>query len=137
MFKFTQSSTERVEKQKVWQLYADTNSWSQWDKGVKGVRLAGPFAEGTQGVMEMQAGPSLPFRLSELVEGQSFTVTAALGPLTVSFGHLLQAEAAGLTITHSVEVQGEDERQVNGLGQNIAAGVPACLQNLLALAGGL
>ncbi len=53
MFKFTQSSTERVEKQKVWQLYADTNSWSQWDKGVKGVRLAGPFAAGTQGVMEM------------------------------------------------------------------------------------
>lgn len=137
MFKFTQSSTERVEKQKVWQLYADTNSWSRWDKSVKAVRLAGPFAEGTQGVMEMQAGPSLPFRLSELVEGQSFTVTAALGPLTVSFGHLLQAEAAGLTITHSVEVQGGDEAQMGAIGQSIAAGLADCLQNLLALAGGL
>lgn len=137
MVKFTQSATGQADIRKIWQLYVDTASWSRWDKSVKAVRLAGPFAEGTQGVMEMQAGPSLPFRLSELVEGQSFTVTAALGPLTVSFGHLLQAEAAGLTITHSVEVQGEDERQVNGLGQNIAAGVPACLQNLLALAGGL
>ena len=137
MFKFTQSSTERVEKQKVWQLYADTNSWSQWDKGVRGVRLAGPFAAGTQGVMEMQAGPALPFCLNELVEGKSFSVKAELGSITVSFGHVLQEGAEGVTITHSVEVQGEDERQVNGLGQNIAAGVPACLQNLLALAGGL
>lgn len=122
MFKFTQSSTERVEKQKVWQLYADTNSWSQWDKGVKGVRLA---------------GPALPFCLNELVEGKSFSVKAELGSITVSFGHVLQEGAEGVTITHSVEVQGEDERQVNGLGQNIAAGLADCLQNLLTMAGDL
>lgn len=137
MVKFTQSATGQTDIRKIWQLYVDTDSWSRWDKSVKAVRLAGPFAEGTQGVMEMQAGPSLPFRLSELVEGQSFTVTAALGPLTVSFGHLLQAEAAGLSVTHSVEVQGGEEAQMRALGQGIAAGLPDCLQNLLAMAGGL
>lgn len=137
MFKFTQSSTERVEKQKVWELYADTNSWSQWDKGVKGVRLAGPFAAGTQGVMEMQAGPALPFCLNELVEGKSFSVKAELGSITVSFGHVLQEGAEGVTITHSVEVQGGDEAQMGAIGQSIAAGLADCLQNLLTMAGDL
>lgn len=135
MFKFEQSAVGQADIQKIWQLYAEAASWSQWDKSLRAVRLAGPLALDTQGVMEMQAGPSLPIRITEYAEGRSFTVTAELGPVRVDFGHTLQSGPEGVVVTHSVAVQGGEEKQAQGLGQSIAAGIPACLENLLAMAG--
>ena len=81
--------------------------------------------------MEMVHGSSLPIVLTECSDERSFTTESKLGPITVTFGHLLKEDANGVTITHTVTIEGGEENQMKGIGEGITAGIPDCLQKLL------
>lgn len=131
MFTYEKSITGKADIKKIWNLYSDVTKWSSWDESVKSVQLSGPFCAGTHGVMEMAYGPNLPIELTECSEKRSFTTKSELGPITVTFGHILKEDANGVTITHTVTIEGGEENQMKGMGEGITAGIPDCLQKLL------
>ena len=131
MYIYKKSITGKADIQKIWELYSDVTKWSLWDESVKSVRLSGPFCAGTHGIMEMEYGPNLPIVLTECEDKRSFTTKSELGPITVTFGHLLKEDANGVTITHTVTIEGGEENQMKGMGEGITAGIPNCLQKLL------
>ena len=131
MFIYEKSVTGKADIKKIWKLYSDVSKWSLWDESVKSVQFSGSFCAGTHGVMEMVHGSSLPIVLTECSDERSFTTESKLGPITVTFGHLLKEDANGVTITHTVTIEGGEENQMKGMGEGITAGVPECLQKLL------
>lgn len=131
MFTYEKSLTGAGDIQKIWNMYSDVSNWRIWDKSVKSVQLSGPFCVGTNGIMEMNDGMTLPIELTECTDTKSFTTKSQLGPITVTFGHLLQENANGVTITHTVTIEGGEENQMKGMGKGITAGIPDCLQQLL------
>lgn len=131
MFTYEKSITGSADVQKIWELYSDVNKWSLWDKSIKSVQLYGSFCTGTHGVMEMTDGSSLPVVLVECSDKKSFTTQSKLGPITVTFGHFLKEHGNDVTITHTVTLEGGEEKQMEGIGKGITAGVPDCLENLL------
>ncbi len=131
MFTYEKSVTGKADIEKVWELYSDVSQWNLWDESVKSVQLSGPFCVGTYGVMEMTHGPNLPIVLTECSDKKSFTTKSELGPITVTFGHLLKEDTNGVTITHTVTIEGGEENQMKGMGEGIAAGIPGCLRKLL------
>ena len=94
-------------------MYRDVANWSLWDKGIKSVQLSGDFCVGTNGLMEMTDGLTLPFTLTECIEEKSFTTESKLGSAIVTFGHLLKEDNGEVTITHTVKIQGGEENQMN------------------------
>jgi hypothetical protein len=119
---------------KVWELYSDVSKWSAWDKGVKSVELSGAFTEGSQGVMEMVNGQKLPFSIRESNPGLSFSICSQMGPISISFDHILQEVNGTVTITHTVMIDGGDEQEMEGMGKGITASIPGCLECLISLA---
>lgn len=131
MFTYETSLTGKADIQKIWEMYSDVSNWSKWDKSVKSVQLSGAFCTGAHGVMEMADGMALPVELTECTDKKSFTTKSQLGPVTVTFGHLLQEDENGVTITHTVTIEGGEENQMKGMGKGITADIPNCLQRLL------
>ncbi len=133
MFNYETAMTGTSDVQKIWNLYSDVQKWSLWDKSVKDVKLFGDFCVGTEGVMIMADGSSLPILLTECTTNKSFTTQSKLGSVIVTFGHLLKDDENGITITHTVTIKGGDENQMKGMGEKITAGIPNCLRLLLSL----
>ncbi|MBD5543409.1 MAG: hypothetical protein HDR01_03970 [Lachnospiraceae bacterium] len=131
MFIYEKSITGKADIQKIWDFYSDVTKWGLWDKSVKSVQLSGPFSAGTQGIMEIADGSSLPIVLTECSDKKSFTTKSELGPIAVTFGHLLKEDENGVTITHTVTIEGGEENQMKGMGKGITAGIPECLEKLL------
>ncbi|MDE7425123.1 MAG: hypothetical protein K2N51_15795 [Lachnospiraceae bacterium] len=131
MFTYEKSMTGKGDIQKIWNLYSDVSNWNVWDKSIKSVKLSGNFCVGTNGLMEMADGQTLPFVLTECIDKKSFTTKSEIGSLIITFGHLLKEDENGVTITHTVTIDGGDENQMKGMGRGITAGIPDCLQQLL------
>lgn len=131
MFTYEKSVTGEADVQKIWELYSDVSKWSLWDNSVKAVHLSGEFAVGASGVMEMTNGNTLPVTLTECTVNKSFVTKSELGSVTVTFGHFIKEEVDGVTLTHTVTIEGGEENQMKGMGEGITAGITDCLKKLL------
>lgn len=133
MFQYENEITGKASIKNIWKLYADVSKWNLWDNSVSAVKLTDEFKTGAQGQMEMANHAILPFTITECTMNQSFTTSSKLGPVTVTFGHILSETKENVTITHTVTIEGGDEKQMEDMGNGITAGIPACLKSLLSL----
>jgi hypothetical protein len=94
------------------QLFAvlsDVERWHEWNAGVAGVELHGPFATGTQAIMIMPDGEKLPFRLARVDPAWGFADETPLpeADVVVHVEHLLEPDpAGGTTITYRCVISG-------------------------------
>ena len=58
--------------------WADMDTWSQWDDGIRWVRRDGPFAAGTRGSLKPRSGPKVGFVIETLVPDREFTDRSSL-----------------------------------------------------------
>lgn len=133
MFTYKKSITGKGDIKKIWDMYSNVDNWRLWDGGVKSVQLSGNFCVGTNGLMEMVDGSTLPFTIIECIKERSFTTESKLDSIVVTFGHLLEKENGEIMITHTVTIEGGEENQMKGMGRGITAGIPYCLQQLLSI----
>lgn len=54
----------------AWALLTDPDRWPEWGPSVRGAALDGPFESGTTGRVWTSLGPTLPFTLTEVVDGE-------------------------------------------------------------------
>ncbi|MEL6941315.1 MAG: SRPBCC family protein [Bacteroidota bacterium] len=69
----------------IWSLWTDVGNWKAWDTGLKDAQLEGDFGLGAKGVITSLEGRKAKFKVTDYVEGQSYTykTTLPLGGLYV------------------------------------------------------
>lgn len=58
--------------EQIWQAFADTSNWKQWNSGVKSIKIEGPFVSGTWFSMELPEGEIIRSQLIDVSEGKHF-----------------------------------------------------------------
>lgn len=133
MFAYEHSISVQVSTETIWGLYTDVKAWNCWDESLESARCVGGLTPGAEGVMALKDGMKLPFTIVECEKPVKFTARACLGAVTVNFGHLLQNSGDDTKITHTVTVEGDDEKMLEGIGRGISAGIPQSMQRLARL----
>lgn len=129
MFKYEKTVSGNIDSKKLWELYSDVSRWKEWDTEVENVLLNGEFVQGSNGVMEMKNGQSLPFVIDSVDTEKEFTTISCLGAITVSFFHTITETS----ITHIVTIEGGVEAQMDGMGKGITASLPSTMDRLLSM----
>ena len=134
MFQYENAISGKMDIEKVWTLYSDVSRWSEWDSDMQSVTLDGDFVAGAKGTMFMKEMPPLPFTLGEVEKGQTFVSSSRLGEITVQFGHFIsRGKNDEYTIKHTVTITGQNDAQLQGIGQGIVAHIPASMEKLFQL----
>lgn len=129
MFKYEKTVSGNIDSKKLWELYSDVSRWKEWDTEVENVLLNGEFVQGSNGVMGMKNGQSLPFVIDSVDTEKEFTTISCLGAITVSFFHTITETS----ITHIVTIDGGVEAQMDGMGKGITASLPSTMDRLLSM----
>lgn len=117
----------------VFAVLADAERWSEWNGGVAGIRLHGPFAQGTAAEMVFPDGSVLPFRLTWVEPGAGYedlTEIPAEG-IAVRVRHVVTptTDGTGTLITYRCEVEGPDGAAAE-MGQGVTADFPEVIAAL-------
>lgn len=85
---------------RVWAVLVDSSLWPRWGPSVRRATLDGPALElGCTGRVWAAAGPSLPFVITEYVEGRTWSWSVAGVPAT---SHRVDDDAEGSTVSFGV-----------------------------------
>ncbi|MFI2206066.1 hypothetical protein ACH47Z_35925 [Streptomyces sp. NPDC020192] len=115
--------------------WADTAAWPEWSADTEWVRLDGPFAQGTTGVLKPKGGPKTKFVITVLTE-REFTDVSQLPGAKLTFRHQVDVDETGATVVRvTASLTGPMTWMWNKiLGKGIATTVPRDLNGLKAAA---
>lgn len=133
MFTYENTIKGDFDGKKVWEFYSDVKKWSKWDLMMNDVELQGDFVNGTHGTMHMKNMPPLPFVLEDVAENGSFTVVSVMGDLKVSMGHFIEKQGADVAVKHTINIEGSNESQIQGMGMGISKQIPDSMAKLVEL----
>src|SRR4051794_27225793 len=77
------------------QRWADMATWTEWNADTEWVRLDGPFATGSTGVLKPKGGPKVKFVIEKLVPDQEFVDVSLLVGARLTFRHLVTRTPEG------------------------------------------
>ncbi|MEV6874842.1 SRPBCC family protein [Amycolatopsis sp. NPDC051128] len=129
LYEYEHSEISAAPAAAIWPLWADTGRWPEWDAGVRSVVLDGSFTVGTSGTMTMDGMPPIPFTLTEVTEGRSFTDETRLPDAHLRFEHVLADVDGGTRIIYRVTIDGPD-----GFGPQVTEDTPDAMRALARLA---
>ena len=116
--------------------WADVATWPEWNSDTEWVRLDGPFATGSTGVLKPKGGPKVKFVIDSLVPGREFVDVSLLAGARLTFRHLV---TSGLASTTRIEVAVTMSGPLGWfwkllLGRGLKAGLQPDLDRLVAAA---
>ena len=113
----------------VFAVLADPEHWHEWNDGVAGIRMNGPFAAGTTAVMVFPDATELPFTLAWVEQDRGFEDVTEVpdAGVTVHVRHELEPTTTGTRITYRCTVQGPDPT-----AGEVGAGVSADFADVIA-----
>lgn len=116
--------------------WTDHDSWSEWSPDTSWVRLHGPVAQGTRGVLKPVGGPRTTFAIDALTPDREYTDVSRFPGAVLRFQHLVAPRPDGGSDLHvSVTLSGPlAGLWAKVLGASFAQSVPADLERLVALA---
>jgi uncharacterized protein YndB with AHSA1/START domain len=130
---YTGDSTASQER--LFNILADPASWSEWNPGVAGVTMSGPFAQGTEAVMVLPDGAALPFRFTWVKANEGFedeTPVPDTG-VVVRVLHELIPNDRGTRIVYRCMADGQDDVAAE-VGAAVSADFPGVIAALAARA---
>jgi len=129
------SATTEAQPEAVWELWADVGNWKEWDPGVEGSSIDGPFAEGTRYVLKPKGGPKVKAVLTDVRPGEGFSDRTRLPLANLDFFHKTERVGEGTCVTHRVEISGPLSFAFARLmGRGFEEGLPETVRNLARLA---
>ena len=75
--------------------WEDMASWPEWNSDVEWVRLDGPFATGSRGVLKPKGGPRVKFVIESLVPDREFVDVSLLAGARLTFRHVVEPLSEG------------------------------------------
>jgi hypothetical protein len=111
-------------------------TWPQWNLDTEWVRLDGPFAAGSTGVLKPKGGPKVAFVIERLVPGREFVDVSRLLGARLVFDHQVTSTAdGGCTVEVTVSMTGPLRALWTAImGKGLAASVQPDLERLVATA---
>ena len=101
------SRQTRASAEAIWRLWADPNTWQDWNPNVQRMEMNGPFANGTTGIMHTPAGQQHQVELTHIDPGHAFDLETSVIPLThFTFHCEVVPAASGSTISQSISMSG-------------------------------
>ncbi|GIH22215.1 hypothetical protein Aph01nite_05250 [Acrocarpospora phusangensis] len=94
--------------QRVWEVFSDVESWPEWTGTVDSVELLdpGPLRVGSRARIKQPKLPIADWRVTELVEGRSFTWVSTGPGLRVTGGHHVEPAGTGTLARATIDQQG-------------------------------
>ena len=77
--------------------WADMATWPEWNLDTEWVRLDGPFATGSTGVLKPKGGPKVGFSLTSVVPEREFVDVSRLVGARLAFAHYVDTLPDGRT----------------------------------------
>lgn len=106
-------TTTTASRQAVWALWSDVNRWSTWNPGTAHAELKGPFVAGAEFSMTPSGQDPMPFRLTQVQEGVSFTDETSMGDICVTVEHrIVERVGEPLELVYAARVTGPDAAQI-------------------------
>ena len=100
-------------RDRLWALFADVDGWTGWNAGIERIELRGPFANGTEFLMQPPGMNPFVSTLDAVQPGEGFTDITVLDGTTVRVHHVLQALLGNRTrVTYRAEVTGPAEAEI-------------------------
>lgn len=128
-------TTDKVNGQQLWQLFADVNNWHTWDDGVEFASIEGKFEQGNHFILKPKNGPKVKIELVETIPARKFTDLTRF-PLAKMWGeHLFEETPEGLRMTTTMTVKGPlSFLWVKLVAADIVKGLPADMEAQIAKA---
>jgi Polyketide cyclase / dehydrase and lipid transport len=105
---FREASLEtKATPARVWQVWADVNSWPAWNPDMKESRLDGPLKLGTTGMINTNSGGKHDVVVTHFEDGRSFELESTAMPGTrMGIRATVEPTADGARISQAFEARG-------------------------------
>jgi len=115
--------------------WGDMATWPEWNTDTEWVRLDGPFAAGSTGVLKPKGGPATKFAIEKLTDREFVDVSRLLGA-RLTFHHTVSVVPQGTVVDVHVTLDGPLAPLWNlVLGKGIKKSLQPDLDRLVAVAG--
>ena len=130
--------TREATKEQLWKLFADVNSWHEWDTEIEYAKMEGRFEKGNHFILKQRKGPKVTIEMVETIENHIF-VDLTRFPLAKMYGkHEFKDTPEGLLITTTMTVQGLLAfLWIRIVAQDIVKGLPLEMEKQVKLASAL
>jgi uncharacterized protein YndB with AHSA1/START domain len=130
--KFDHTVETTAPPEKIWAACTDVERWPEWDTELDSASLDGSFALGTKGRVKPRRGPEARFSISELIPGESYTLTTRLPLCELKVRRrLTRNDDSGTFFTHVVSFVGPLSFVFgNLLGRRHREALPVVMENL-------
>ncbi|AGB24745.1 Polyketide cyclase / dehydrase and lipid transport [Mycobacterium sp. JS623] len=120
---------------RLFDVLADAAAWSEWNAGVAGIEMDGPFEAGTNATMTLSDDTVLPFRLVGVEAGRGFEDETPVpdAGVVVRVLHQLTPMENGTQITYRCMAEGPDQAAAE-VGAAVSADFPDVIAALAARA---
>ena len=124
-----------LQKEKVWQLWADINHYTRWHSDLDYCKLIGDFVVGNHFMLKPKGAPAVRVDIIELIKYKKFTDCTSFFGAKMFDIHELEETSAGLLIRNTIKVTGPlSFLWVNLVAKKVAASSPAETTALVELA---
>ncbi|WP_052046257.1 hypothetical protein [Candidatus Paracaedibacter symbiosus] len=124
-----------VNKEDIWHLWKDVNTWPQWNKGIDYSKMEGPFEVGNFFMLKPKGGNPVKIVLTEVKEGRKFTDCTTFPGAEMYDTHVIEETPEGLLLSNTLVVTGPEKLLwIDRIVQNIADKVPYKMDALVNLA---
>ena len=86
--------------------WVDHDTWPQWSPDTDWVRVDGPVAVGTRGVLKPRGGPKVKFVISACTPGREYADTSMLPGARLVFQHTAVPEGTGSRLDVLITMSG-------------------------------
>jgi len=86
--------------------WIDHDTWREWSPDCDWVRVGGPIAIGTRGVLKPTNGPKVRFVISALTPDREYTDTSRLPGARLEFQHLVSPVPEGSALEVTIRLSG-------------------------------
>ena len=132
MAEYGKSVETTASPDRVWKIWSDMSTWSEWNPNVSTMDWKGGFVQGSEGVMNTRAGQHHKMKLLEVQPGRSFLLETRVVPGTKFLFHCRVEPSGGkTTISQAVEVGGPLGPILGGMmGPQVSKDFDVLLANL-------
>ncbi|HFU75064.1 MAG TPA: polyketide cyclase [Bacteroidetes bacterium] len=104
---FSHSVQIKATPQTIFNIYADVNNWSIWDKDVELSSIEGEFKTGAIGELKPKGAPKSKIFFTEVIKDKSFTTLGKLPLCKMYFEHTINIKDENTTtVTHTIKFFG-------------------------------
>lgn len=125
-----------VNKEAIWDRWADVNNWHEWVPNIEYCRLEKPFQTGSQFTLKPKRASAVTVHLTEVEKGQKFTGCTRFFGATMYDTHEMHKDPEGVRLTVTLKVEGPLGFLWRMLvAEKIANNLPALVRNLANVVG--